>query len=197
MAFYETRASGKSSTSGEGSEASNNGLKPGESAFASFSPDSLHPDGEPVIAKTEDGGYRYMGSIPQWNEVTVDKQSQDYKQAKQDYNVRLSVLSDGTVKVEKGGLFERGKTFKSVKEFQKDAEKRIDSRSRFDIAEKNSLQSGRIPQIQAEYFRGVVRKNSSSMALKKMTNGITQSMQAVKARLAVADMARQKIKALG
>ncbi len=178
------------------SRISSSDLKPGESAFASFPPTSLHPDGEPVIAKTADGGYRYLGYIPKEDDVTVDKSSQDYKQAKRDFNVKLAIAKDGTVQVSEGGLYSRQRTFNSLSAFRADALKRLDRSSQHDKDQMESLQSGRISQIQAEYFRGIVRKKSSAAALKDMKNAMAENVKAVKARLEVAENAKTKLKML-
>lgn len=61
------------------------------------------------------------------------------------------------------------------------------------MAELDSLKKGRISQIQAEYFRGVVRRNSSSMAIKEMNEGIRNDMQSIKERLTVAERAKSKV----
>ena len=73
---------------------SNSKLRNGETAFASFAPTGLNPNGEAIIAKTSDGGYRYMGHIPDYNNIRVDSESSDYKQAQRDFNVRASMSED-------------------------------------------------------------------------------------------------------
>lgn len=168
-------------------------LKKGETAFVSFPPTALNPDGEPIIAKTDDGGYRYMGKIPSWDDVKVDTTSDEFKQAQRDYNVTARFYPDGKVEVTKGGLYDRSKSYKSVNDFKKDVTKRIESRRSWDEREQDSLNQGRISQIKAEYYRGIVNKNSSSMAIKKMNEGIRNDMTATKTRLAVAYMAERKI----
>lgn len=176
---------------GGGSSASSR-LRNGESAFVSFPPTALNPDGEAIIAKTSDGGYRYMGHIPNYDYIRIDSDSADYKQAQREYNVKASMTADGQITVQNAGLYNRKKTFKDAEAFRKDVIKRIDSRSQFDKDELDSLKKGRISQIQAEYYRGVVKKNSSSMAIKKMNEGIRNNMQATKERLTVAERAKAK-----
>lgn len=166
----------------------------GETAFVSFQKSKLNPNGKPIVTKTQDGGYRYLGYIPKEDDVTVDKSSQDYKQAKRDFNVKLSVAKDGTVQVSNGGLYSRQRTFKSVLEFKNDALKRIDKISQIDKDKMKSLQSGRISQIEAEYFKGIVRKKSQAAALKDMKYAMAENVKAVKARLEVAENAKAKLK---
>lgn len=166
----------------------------GDEAFVSFPKTKLNPNGKTIVTKTQDGGYRYLGYIPKEDDVTVDKSSQDYKQAKRDFNVKLSVAKDGTVQVSNGGLYSRQRTFKSVSEFKKDALKRIDKISQLDKDKMASLQSGRISQIEAEYFKGIVRKKSQSAALKDMKYAMAENVKAVKARLEVAENAKAKLK---
>lgn len=167
-------------------------LRNGESAFVSFAPTGLNPNGEAIIAKTSDGGYRYMGNIPDYDNIRIDSDSSDYKQAQRDFNVKASMSEDGRITVQKAGLYDRKKTFKDAETFRKDVIKRIDSRSQYDKDELDSLKKGRISQIQAEYYRGIVKNNTSSMAIKKMNEGIRNDMQAVKARLEVAGKAKSK-----
>lgn len=184
---------GGSGGSGGGGSASASNLRNGESPFASFSPMPLKPEGEPIIARTADGGYRYMGHIPDYDNIRIDRDSADYKQAQRDYNIKASMTANGQIVVQNAGLYNRKKTFKDVETFRKDVIKRIDSRSQFDKDKLNSLKKGRISQIQAEYYRGVVKKNSSSMAIKKMNEGIRNNMQATKERLTVAENAKAKV----
>ena len=170
----------------------NSGLRNGETPFVSFAPTGLRPDGEPIIAKTADGGYRYMGNVPDWDRIRVDSESDDYKQAQRDFNVTVRMDTDGKITVKKGGLYDRDKSYKDAEAFRTDVKKRIDARSSFDKREKDSLTQGRISQIEAEYYRGIVRKNSSSMAVKKITEGMQNNMQTVKTRLEVAEKAKRK-----
>ena len=167
-------------------------LKTGEEAFVSFAPTGLRPEGEPIIAKTADGGYRYLGEIPDYDRIRVDSNSDEYKQAEKDFNVTVRMYADGTLKVMKGGLYDRTKTYKDAEAFRKDVKKRIDARSSYDTKELDSLKQGRISQLEAESFRGIVKKNSSSMAVKKMNDTMRTNMQNVKARIKVADKAREK-----
>lgn len=183
----------KSDSKGTNKTPSNNGLKPGESPFISFPPTPLKPEGEPIIARTEDGGYRYMGHIPAWDDIKVDTDSQAYKRAVRDYNVKAVMNSNGEITVKRGGLYARDKTYKNVDAFEKDVKKRIDSSSSFDVSAREGIQQGRISQISAEYFRGVVKNNTSSMAIKKMGESIRQSMADTKARLDVAEKAKRKL----
>lgn len=186
-------AGSKSNSNSANATANNRSLHNGESAFVSFTPTALHPQGEPIIAKLADGGYRYMGYIPAYDNIRVDSESSDYKQAQRDFNVRASMSEDGRITVQKAGLYDRKKTFKDAESFRKDVIKRIDSRSQFDKNELDSLKKGRISQIQAEYYRGVVRKNTSSMAIKKMNEGIKNDMHSIKARIEVAEKAKTRI----
>lgn len=188
-----TNKGGGRGGSGGGGSASVSNLRNGESPFVSFSPTSLKPEGEPIIARTADGGYRYMGHIPNYDDIRIDRGSADYKQAQRDYNVKVSMTADGQIAVQNAGLYNRKKIFKDTETFRKDVVKRIDSRSQFDKDELDSLKKGRISQIQAEYYRGVVRKNTGSMAIKKMNEGIRNNMQAIKERLTVAENAKAKV----
>ena len=186
-------AGSKSNSNSANATANNSSLHNGESAFVSFTPTALHPQGEPIIAKTADGGYRYMGYIPEWDNIRVDTDSQDYKAAKSDYNVKVKFSPDGRVIAEKGGLYDRKKTYKDAESFRKDVQKRIESREYFDIKQRDSIKQGRISQIEAEYYRGIVNKNSSSMAIKKMNEGIKNDMHSIKARIEVAEKAKTRI----
>ena len=168
-------------------------LKQGETPFVSFPPTPLKPEGEAIIAKTADGGYRYMGNIPAWDSISTDSGSDEYKQALRDYNVKARFYPDGHVEVVKGGLYDRAKNYKNTNEFRDDVTKRIDSRSEYDKRERDSIEQGRISQIKAEYYRGVVRKNSSSMAIKQMNEGIRSDMKSIKTRLEVAEKAKRKL----
>lgn len=172
-------------------------LRSGETAYVSFSPTKLHPEGEPIIAKTADDSYRYMGKIPEWDDINVDKTSADYNRAKKDYDLTATFTPNGEVIVKKGGLYSRGKKFENINAFKKDAIQRIEAREKYDLADKNSLINGRISQIQAESYRKIVRENSSSMAIKKMNDDIKDNMQAVKARLEVAEFVKSRIPHLG
>ena len=168
-------------------------MQKGETPFVSFAPTPLRPEGEPIIARSNDGRYRYMGNIPKYEDIRVDTESSDYKQAQRDYNVTARFYPDGQVKVVKGGLYDRDKTYKSAEDFRKDVSKRIESRASFDKQELSSIQKGYISQIEAEYYRGIVNKNSSAQAVKKMNEGIKGDMASVKARLEVADKAKRRI----
>ena len=183
----------KNNRGGKVGTASSGGLRAGESPFVSFPPTPLKPEGEPIIAKTEDGGYRYMGHIPSWDSIKVDTDSQAYKRAQRDYNVKAVVNSNGEITVKRGGLYARDKTYKNVDAFAKDVKKRIDSSSSFDVSHRESIEQGRISQISAEYYRGIVRNNTSSMAIKKIGESLRQDMSDSKARLDVAEKARRKV----
>lgn len=174
-------------------KASYSRLKNGETAFASFAPTPLRPEGEAIIARTADGGYRYMGNIPTWDSIKTDTDSDEYKQAQKDFNVKARFYPDGHIEVVKGGLYDRNKSYKNADAFREDVSKRIDSRSEFDKRDRDSISKGRISQILAEYYRGIINKNSSSMAIKKMNEGIRNDMQTIKTRLEVADKAKRKI----
>jgi len=182
------RGGSKRKASGTGRELKNN-----ETAFVSFAPTALHPEGEPIIARSDEGRYRYLGNIPDYADIKVDTDSSDYKQAQRDYNVKLRLLSNGGVEVSKGGLYSRARTYTNIDNFKQDVIHRINSRASFDIAELGSLQKGYISQIKAEYYRGLVKKNSSSMALKAMNEAIKGDMQSIKSRLDVAEKAKRKL----
>lgn len=183
----------KNNRGGKVGKASSGGLRAGESPFVSFPPTPLKPEGEPIIARTADGGYRYMGHIPSWDSIKVDTDSQAYKRAQRDYNVKAVVNSNGEITVKRGGLYARDKTYKNVDAFEKDVKKRIDSSSSFDVSHRESIEQGRISQISAEYYRGIVRNNTSSMAIKKIGESLRQDMSDSKARLDVAEKARRKV----
>lgn len=169
------------------------GLKNGETAFASFAPTPLNPDGESIIARSADGRYRYLGNIPNYDDIRVDTESSDYKQAQRDYNVTVRFYPDGKVKVIKGGLYDRDKTYKSAEDFRKDVSKRIESRASYDKQELSSYQKGYLSQIEAEYYRGIVKKNSSAQAVKKLNEAVKGNMSTAKTRLEVADKAKRRI----
>ena len=167
-----------------------------ERAFASFAPTPLHPDGEAVVSLDSDGRYKYLGRVPNWTQIRVDKDSAEYKRERNDYNIRLSVHSDGSVTVEKGGLYDRKKTYKTKKAFLKDAEKRMDSRSSFVTASLNSKVHGGISQIEAEKFKSIVRNNTKSMAIKKMNSIMQDTMKSIVTRYTAAQDAKEKLKQL-
>lgn len=146
----------------------NSQLYNGESAFVSFAPSALHPNGEPIIAQDQSGGYRYLGTVPNWTQIQVDRNSPEYKQIQRDYNMKWTVHKDGSVTVQKGGLYPREKKYKTQKEFRRDVEKRIDSRSRYDDTAFNNKVHGKLTQIEAENLKTIARNNSKSQALKKM-----------------------------
>lgn len=146
----------------------NSQLYNGESAFVSFAPSALHPNGEPIIAQDQSGGYRYLGNVPNWTQIQVDRNSPEYKQTQRDYNMKWTVHKDGSVTVQKGGLYPREKKYKTQKEFRRDVEKRIDSRSRYDDTAFNNKVHGKLTQIEAENLKTIARNNSKSQALKKM-----------------------------
>lgn len=172
-------------------DATGGGIKKGETAFASFAPTALHPEGEVVIARTADGVYRYVGNIPDYDRIRVDSDSSEYKQAQRDFNVTVAMDSNGRVTVKKGGLYDREKTYNDAEAFRADVKKRIDSRSSWDTRELDSLNQGRLSQIEAELYRSIVRKNSSSMAVKKINEAMSTKMQNVKTRIEVAEKAKR------
>lgn len=175
------------------SMSSSSKLKKGETPFVSFAPTGLNPDGEVIIAKTADGGYRYLGRVPNWEDVKIDTASSEFKQAQRDYNVKASFYDNGQVVVAKGGLYDRAKTYKNRKDFQKDVTKRIESKRSLDEKAQDSINQGRISQIEAEYYRGIVRKNSNAQALKKINGAISTDMKNIKTRLSVAYMAEKRL----
>lgn len=178
-----------SKAGGGGSLASSADLRANESVF-------LLNGKTPVIALSDDGSYRYLGFIPNWTAMQADRQSQAYKQAIRDYNIKLQTHSDGTVTVEKGGLYSRKRTFKSRSEFIKDADKRLSDSGFRDSVRLSAIARGIIPQIQAESFRSITRRMSSSMATKEMNRQIRETMQEAVDRYHAYQTARTKLQNL-
>jgi hypothetical protein len=190
MASYDSKAGDSAGAGGGGgSSASSSDLRANESVF-------LLNGKTPVIALSDDGSYRYLGFIPNWTTMQADKQSREYKQAIRDYNIKLQTHSDGTVTVEKGGLYSRKRTFKSKSAFIKDAEKRLRDSSILDDSRLSDIIHGIIPQIQAENFRSITRSMSSSMAAKEMKKQIRETMQAAVDRYSAYQTAKTKLQNL-
>ena len=179
----------KAGSGGGGSSGSSPDLRANESVF-------LLNGKTPVIALSDDGSYRYLGFIPNWTTMQADNQSQAYKQAIRDYNIKLQTHSDGTVTVEKGGLYSRKRTFKSKSEFKKDAEKRLSDSGFRDVSRLSDIEKGIIPQIQAENFRSITRRLSSSMATKEMNKQIRETMQGAVDRYSAYQTAKTKLQNL-
>ena len=168
----------------------------GETRFAGFAPSPLHPDGETVISKDDDGSYRYLGRVPNWTEMRVDKDSPEYKNRLKEYNINLTRHSDGSITVQKGGLYERQKNYKSKKEFLKDAEKRMNSRSYYDDIAFNSKVNGRLSQIEAELYKRIINTSTKSDALKKMNRHFKDSLHSALVRYQAGQDAKAKLKQL-
>lgn len=171
-------------------------MRKGETRFAGFAPSPLHPDGETVISKDDDGRYRYLGRVPNWTEMRVDKDSPEYKNRLKEYNINLTKHSDGSITVQKGGLYERQKKYKSKKEFLKDAEKRMNSRSHYDDIEFNSKVNGRLSQIEAELYKRIINTSTKSDALKKMNRNFKNALQSALVRYQAGQDAKAKLKQL-
>ena len=168
-------------------------LKEGETVSVRFPKTPLHKGGEPIIARTADGGYRYLGHVPSWDDIKVDRESKEYKRAERDFNVTAQMSSDGKITVKKGGLYARTKTYKDAESFETDVQKRIDMQVLFSRASRDAYAQGRISELEVHNFANIVRTESPSMALKKMNASIRESMQSDKTRLEAAESAKRKI----
>lgn len=187
---------------GRGSSKAGNGgnaakIKHGETVFAAFPSNSLHPNGDAIITRTSDDRYRYLGFVPNYDSIQIDKNSADYRRAERDFNIKAKITANGEVVVSAAGLYPRKKTYKSVDDFKKDAMKRISSRSEHNDAELRALKDGYVSQIQAENWKTLLAKKTPSDALKQMQKDIKEDMKYLKERQKAADMARAKIKRIG
>ena len=187
---------------GRGSSKAGNGgnaakISHGETVFAAFPPNSLHPNGDAIIAKTSDDRYRYLGFVPNYDSIQIDKNSSNYRRAERDFNIKAKITANGEVVVSAAGLYQRKKTYKSVNDFKKDAMKRVNSRSEYNDAELRALKDGYVSQIQAENWKSLLTKKTQSDALKQMQKDIKEDMKYLKERQKAADVARAKIKRIG
>lgn len=168
--------------------------------FVSFPPSQLHPEGEPVVTERA-GEYHYERPVPDVSDVSLDFNSNDYKQALREFNVRVVLQRDGSIKANAGPLFPRARTFKTPEAFQAEVEKRIKVVRRRYEQEAERLKAGRLTQLEAESIKTHVRKMSKSMAVTRINRELREralsyrySMEAADAALAsletVVDRAR-------
>ena len=133
-------------------------------------------------------GYKYSGHIPEtYFNKAIDKSSNDYKRALRENNVKYQIHSDGSVSVEKGGLYNRKRTFKSEKEFRNETNKRIDSNIAFEKKQMDATKSGRMSQIAAENVKSVFRNNPISQAAKKIEKERGENIYRNRTRIAAAE----------
>lgn len=183
MGSYATRSGGGSGTT----------LQKGETAFLKTKSNWLNKDGEVVIAQNSDGDYIFKRYF---NKETpkVDTDSSEYKQALQQYNVKASFKTDGSVVVTKGGLYQRKATFKSKEAFMKETESRIDKRKSLYQSQLDYAKSGKISQLKAENFKSTLRNNEQSTALKSMKRSMEDSLKTYATNIAAGDDMKQRLR---
>lgn len=169
--------------------------QPKGEVFARFAPTQLHPEGEPIVTKHGDE-YRYERSMPvqDVDDATIDRGSDDWKQALREFNARVSLRADGSIEAKAGPLFPRSRVFKTPEAFAAEAEKRIRTiRTRYE-RDRERLKAGRLTQLEAESIKSKARNKSRSMAASAINRQLREAAMSARMGVEAADAALEKIK---
>ena len=145
------------------------------------------------LVGNDSSGYQYTGYIPEtYFNKQVDTQSNDYKRALRENNVKYQIHSDGSVTVVKGGLYDRKRTFKSEKDFRNETNKRIDANIAFEKKQMDATKSGLMPQIAADYVKTVFNNNPVSQATKIIEKERGDNIYRNRTRIAAAESMKRR-----
>lgn len=190
------RGSSKVGNSGK-SNNENANLPANETPFAVFYPSTQTPKGHidnVLVTETTDGRYLYKGFIPSPNSIKVDKNSAEYKRAVREYNIKASFKADGSVEVQKGGLFSRKKSFKSVDAFENECNSRLDKSIKYYQDSLDRRAKGEMSEIEAINFRTKIARTSSSATSRRATgNEFAKGMIYPKTQIAAAQNSKAKL----
>ena len=140
------------------------------------------------LTGNDSSGYKYTGNIPEtYFNKKVDTQSNDYKRALRENNVKYQIHSDGSVMVAKGGLYDRKRTFKSEKDFRNETNKRIDANIAFEKKQMDATKSGRMSQIAADHVKTVFNNNPVSQAARIIEKERGDNIYRNRTRIAAAE----------
>lgn len=190
------RGSSKAGGGSGGNKATAN-LPANETPFAVFYPSTQTPEGHidnVLITETTDGRYLYKGSFPSPDSIKVDKSSTEYRRAAKDYNIKASFKSDGSVEVQKDGIFSRKKTFKSIDAFEKECNSRIDASIKYHQDSLGRRAKGEMSQIEAINFRTQIARTSSTATSRRAAgNQFAKEMVYQKTQIAAAQDSKAKL----
>lgn len=180
-------------TSGTSGGAGGGRVSQSGSDFISFAPTALNKGKERVVTLADNGDYIYSRSIPSFDDINVDTNSQGYKRALRDYNIKAKFNENGTVTVTSGGLYSRKQTFKNTDAFSDDATKRIDNLKSYWSGQEQRIRSGVLTQLEAESIKSTVIKSSKSMAIKSINSGFKERISSAMNYTAAADDMKRRL----
>ena len=172
-------------------------LKQGESVFLRDTPNWMHPDGNIVIVKDSQGRYKMVDGTYSFN-GRIDESSSEYKTALQSDNVKAKFMTDGTIEVTKGGLFNRKAKFKSVDAFQKEVNKRLDGKIDYYNKSAESVKNGYLPfgELSADKYKNLFKTRTTTDARREIRNDLEKTVKTYKTNSAAAQDMKSRLSKL-